>query len=371
MSFQKKSISFGIVDVNPKFEEDFDEAIFNASYSHVVPTKENDQAVLDFTSGVSLIDRDKESLELEDFKKGGLTYAAARKKERKIDRTMLQELLEKLIDEETKTTGCEVGRKRKKQLKEIAMDIASAPDNARIVSTGRRFVVLPGRDRMIVETTNYNKLIDAADVISRISQPLGNSIIPWNAEYLKTKYALGGSNWTSLRLSKKSDVEEEDIGKDFLTWLWIISDVKSVLANSPLPIEVQVTGDISLSNSATNVGARTIKLSKGTPALAKEGILGIVEGKKVQQASLSIAVDGRTFTATIDSDLVIKGYKTLEKSENLDSSSAFEWKFMMCADFIEGIEKLFKLFLERSSNGEIQNEVNTWLTEHIASKKTS
>ena len=113
--------------------------------------------------------------------------------------------------------------------------------------------------------------------------------------------------------------EKKFLGEEFLTWVWVTSEINSGLVNLEGlgPVEVWFEDRMVLESGSGNF--RQAVTCQGKNLELAEARTAIIEGKKVSQVRLRISSDGREWRLTVKAEGLelgsIRAPKTLDEDE--------------------------------------------------------
>lgn len=162
-------------------------------------------------------------------------------------------------------------------------------------------------------------------------------------------YSLGP---TSFSASIEDKAVSDDVGHDFLTWLWHMAEVapKELVTDTHGPVGVLVEGPLQFVMEGG--GAHKVNLSKGNPPISSETRCALQAGKKLARCKLSLAARGdEIWSGTFDaSTFVMTGLKVPASEEDLDPVSLFQMRVRKYDEFREMLTGLYVLFLRRRTD---------------------
>ncbi|MFH0878601.1 MAG: recombination-associated protein RdgC [Lentisphaerota bacterium] len=163
------------------------------------------------------------------------------------------------------------------------------------------------------------------------------------------------SDWrgTSFSPELDDDVMESRPGQEFLTWLWFMAETEE-------KVEIKDVGTVSLlvEGPLTFVregnGAYIIVLKQGEPVNSAEAKTCLMSGKKLKQATLTLALNEQTWRTTLDADeFIFRSLQVPQSKESLDSISRFQERMTGLQQFNDVFFGLYDLFVEqRKSSAE-------------------
>jgi hypothetical protein len=162
---------------------------------------------------------------------------------------------------------------------------------------------------------------------------------------------------------KDADVEQ-DIGTEFLTWLWFFSEAQG---GSLDKYAYGFDGPFTLIHEGQ--GAHEVTVKKGNPLISSEVKSALVAGKKLRKARLTVARGEQTWSCTIDGCSWAFGSLKTPKGERLDPVSALQERMISIGDFVGAIEAVYKKFLavradERQWAEEV-DRIRKWVDDRV------
>jgi hypothetical protein len=333
MSFEKGGMTFRVLKPQVARASETEQYLLDLSYLETPGV--GDYTTVDVCRGVTLHTGEKP--EGEDFLKyGENVYFAMRTRERVIDKKAVKELVNYLLDKFYTEKGYVAKGKNVKEIKENAEAILA--DKTFEDCSGIRAVLTRPKANLLVEGASIKKVdslldgmgLDTATNYTVLSpDELFTSITGKSpAEYLP--YSINGKSTTA------------EIGKDFLTWLWMASETDGKL---PGKIVTALCGDIVMKGEGRS--SLTTKLSKGTPWAGEEVCAAFNEHKKVSSAKFRVITkDDYIVECMIDEEFVFSGFKTITEIDGKDPQEIMDERIRMVESFLETIEALFERFLQ-------------------------
>lgn len=141
-------------------------------------------------------------------------------------------------------------------------------------------------------------------------------------------------------------------GREFLTWLWFRSDISGGIVEIPgkRTIELHFLDKMVLDLSGSD-SPQTVTITGGQSEL-REGMAALKEGKKIEEARISIKDAHEDFTVVIKASwLSFAGFRapSMQSSDSTDSPEAealFLEKMYLLEHFVDIIDELFAFFVE-------------------------
>lgn len=158
----------------------------------------------------------------------------------------------------------------------------------------------------------------------------------------------------------------ESIGADFLTWLWFLSEARGgiVRAGDLGQYGVIVEGPLWLVREGG--GAYEIVVRHGTPTSSAEAKTGLLGGKKLRRARVTLVQDKATWRATLDAEeLVVRGLK-LPEIEGQDPIGYFQERMRLLDQFADVLLFLYDRFVDERHDPRAwqaaQKEIHQWVS---------
>lgn len=139
---------------------------------------------------------------------------------------------------------------------------------------------------------------------------------------------------------KDADVEQ-DIGTEFLTWLWFFSES---LGGRLGEYAYGFDGPFTLIHEGQ--GAHEVTVKRGNPLMSSEVKSALLASKKLRKAKLTVARGDQTWSCSIDGITWAFGGLKTPKGERLDPVSALQERMHSIGTFIGAIEAVYKKFLD-------------------------
>ncbi len=141
----------------------------------------------------------------------------------------------------------------------------------------------------------------------------------------------------------------ENVGHDFLTWLWFFSEQEGgVLELDGDEWAVMLEGPLTF--FLEGEGAHVIVLKRGSPLLSSEAKTALLSGKKLASAAVTLARGDQLWSTTLDAEeFIFRGLK-LPKGEQMDAVSRFEDRMLALGAFRQAFLGFYDRFLEARAN---------------------
>ena len=221
-------------------------------------------------------------------------------------------------------------------------------------------------DEEFYSTASSDKSVDT--LFSSWKGTVGQEIFPYTpalAAQMLGKYDLKSLKPTSFSSEMTDSEVEQDIGTEFLTWLWYYVEACGGMCEG---YGFALEGPFTFIHEGN--GAHEIVVRKGNPGIAKEAKSALLAGKKLKKAKLTVAKGATMWTCSIDGREWTFGSLKLPKSEMLDPIGVFEERMLSIGSFVNGIEEVFKKFLVvRTDEAKWKKEVEgirSWVEDRAA-----
>lgn len=206
----------------------------------------------------------------------------------------------------------------------------------------------PGSEWLITDAST-DKQADALAIHFRHAQQITlESLSPATLAQELCKVDVTGLGPFSFSATIEDKAVSDDVGHDFLTWLWYMSEVapKELEAGGHGPVGVLVEGPLQFVMEGG--GAHKVNISKGNPPISSETRCALQSGKKLARCKLSFAKGDEIWSGTFDaSTFVATGLKVPASEEDLDPVSLFQMRVRKYDEFREILSGLYRLFLHR------------------------
>jgi hypothetical protein len=219
---------------------------------------------------------------------------------------------------------------------------------------------------VLYATATSDKQIDAFTLYFK--QTTGVDIIPltpFTVAAKERKTDLRDLPPTSFSPDCDDDTAEDQIGRDFLTWLWYFSEACGGIASlDDGEISVMIEGPLSFVFEGN--GAHETVLRKGMPVVSAEAKTALTCGKKLKRAKVTFARGEDVWTVNLDADeFVMRGAK-LPKGENLDAASKFQDRVLALETLRRILVGFYQRFLDERLKQEewqaIREDIHKWVS---------
>jgi hypothetical protein len=174
---------------------------------------------------------------------------------------------------------------------------------------------------------------------------------------------------TSFSPDCPDDTAEDQIGRDFLTWLWYFSEACGGIASLDVgSASVMIEGPLSFIFEGN--GAHETVLRKGMPVVSAEAKTALTCGKKLKRAKVTFACNENSWTTNLDADdFALRGTK-LPQGENLDPVSRFQDRVLAMESLREIIIGFYQRFLDERLNKDEWQAVRADIHKWVSNRKT-
>lgn len=138
----------------------------------------------------------------------------------------------------------------------------------------------------------------------------------------------------SFSAERPPDDASVDLGAEFLTWLWFLSETTG---------ETPDGGHVLVGVGPVLLGAaeEQVTLRGGVPTVCAEAKAALLAGKRVLRARVLFEQNGEAWIGTLDSSLTVRGLKLPEHEAVLDIRSQFEARMGLLEQYFNKLESLF------------------------------
>lgn len=229
----------------------------------------------------------------------------------------------------------------------------------------------PGSEFLYAEAAS-EKQMDALEAGFRES--MGFGLIPANETCAALKIArIGVHNLLPVSFSPDCNdaAMEQTPGRDFLTWLWFVSEYRagSVTVGADR-WNLCVEGPLGFAHDGN--GAHETWVRRGTPEISAEAKIALLSGKKLYRARLMFGRGQEAWQVTFDADrFLFRGLKLPEGDVPLDPVDRFQERMAAINTFTSLFYNLYGMFLkERTCDtwAEIKAEIHRWVAERRGQK---
>ena len=231
----------------------------------------------------------------------------------------------------------------------------------------------PG-DEILYADALSEKQVDA--FVLNVRETLGFGplpVTPSTAAIRRARINVAEIPVTSFSPECDDDFAENQIGRDFLTWLWFYSEVRTgmIKVDDHGEFGVMLEGPLVFVHGEAG-GAQEIALRRGFPVVSAEAKAALLSGKKLKRAYLVMVRGQETWRAGVDADeFLFRGLK-LPEGEKLDFISMFQARMTSLGVFRDVFFALFDRFLKERIDAaawrETQKGIHRWVRERTARK---
>jgi recombination associated protein RdgC len=222
---------------------------------------------------------------------------------------------------------------------------------------------------LVCATATSDKQIDALTL--GFEQAVGVRLIPLNpgtAAMKRKKVNVRDVERTSFSPECPDELAGDDLGMDFLTWLWFFSEDRGgALTVGGHRYAVMLEGPLAFFMEGD--GAHVTVLRDGQPLVSSEAKAALLAGKKLRSAKVVIADGGESWTAGVDADFVFRGLR-LPKGEALDPTGRFEERMLSFGRFRDVFLSFFDRFLDERAApaawAPTRAAIHAWVSGRVA-----
>ncbi len=163
-----------------------------------------------------------------------------------------------------------------------------------------------------------------------------------------------------------TDTEETYLGRDFLTWLWYRSEAVSNKFVVPDLGEFSFGIDGPLTLVAEEGNVQEAVLRKGLPTVSAEAFTGIMNGKKLRSAKVSLTLGDDIWSFTLDADTFTFKSMNLPDGQAMDRVARFEERIESLHTFQQAFFWLYSDFIKMLSGkdrDEHEKDIVSWTAD--------
>ena len=338
MPFERGSVTFTTFKLNGAWPEDALEN-FNAYRAGTLDSVKDDVQI-GWTTGRCLLDS---NLEENSVKAGGCWYLNLRKAERKIPSSLLNAIIkrEELVYMRANELDF-VPSKVKREIKAQAIESYLMKMPPAIAATP--MVYDPAAELLYLGTGSTRQIEDFIGFFYQTMNLEPLQITPGtmlNEEFGKLE--------TDLPILSLTDEPCTDmlIGRDFLTYLWYLSETGAVEISHPQygEFDLLVEGPLVFGAGDLAKGSAETSVKKGDlPQQSAEAKAALAVGKKLKKAKVTLTRGDDIWSGTFDADKFVFSSMNLPEGEELDPDSRFGERMQNIFIFNEAWKCCFKLF---------------------------
>ncbi len=341
MPFESGSISFRMYQLPRAIPE----PVLDGFRRRVAPPMDmvKDQPLYGWVTGRHLLDR---MIDENNAYFGGWLRLCLLQAERKIPASLLRaELKQEELVRLAVSGEAFLSRKERNELRQEIIDrlLPTMPPQLK----GMTFVHRPDSGELYAETladkqvdvfTSY--LRDAVGFAPTLLTPETLSMLKGHSD---------SREWAPCSYSAEVEPERTSplAGHDFMTWLWHQAELQpdKVPAGPHGKIGVLLEGPITLVMEGG--GAHELSLRKGNPLQGAEAKAGLLAGKKLRKATLSLVKGETIWRLNLDGEtLAVRSFKPAVAEGQLDALSRFQDRMLQVENVSDLLQGLFMSFVE-------------------------
>ena len=347
MPFETGSVSFRIYQLPRQLPE----PLLDGFLRRVAPPLDTirDQPVYGWVTGRHLLDR---QIDDNNAFLGGYLRLCLLQAERKIPTSLLRaELKQEELIRMAVSGNDGISRREKTEMKQEIVDrlLPNMPPQLK----GMTFVHRPG-DSLLFAETLAEKQVDV--FTSYLREALGFPPQVATPETLALQLGKTDSReWAPCSFSPEVEPDRTSplAGHEFMTWLWFQSERNpdKVPAGPEGTAGVLVEGPLTLVMEGG--GAHELALRKGNPTLSAEAKAGLLAGKKLRKATVTLTRGDAVWRMTLDGEtLAVRSFKPVVAENNLDFISRFQDRMRQVEMVARLLTGLYGAFVEERRAGD-------------------
>lgn len=166
----------------------------------------------------------------------------------------------------------------------------------------------------------------------------------------------------------KDIVDDTNIGRDFLTWLWYYSETQGNLKHETYgDLDIFIEGPLTMSCAGESQGAAETLIKNGeSPQRSAEAKAALLIGKKLKKAKFSLTNIDKVFVGNFDADKFAVGSLHLPDGEKMDDFNRFEDRMQNLIIFQAALEAYFNKFVESLLADDVadtQEKIQQWVLD--------
>lgn len=237
---------------------------------------------------------------------------------------------------------------------------------------GMGLVHLPESQEVFVEATS-DKQVDALEASFR--ETLGFGLVPatpQNAAAKRLHIDVRDIAASSFSPDCEDEAADNNIGEDFLTWLWFYSETRGGIIKLPTGGDFAIMIEGPLTFILEGQGAHETVLRRGSPEISVEAKISLLGGKKLRKARLLLARGKDTWQVTLDADqFIFRGLK-LPEGEKLEPVSRFQERMTSLSTFTTAFLEIYDRFLRERTDEKVwektRKAMHQWVSGRAARK---
>ena len=349
MPFEVGSVSLRVMRLTRPLPKDAVDKFAAQALPPVEYLKED--PLFGWVTGRHLMDRD---IDEESARWGGILRLALVKAEKKIPNSLLKAEVRAQELHRMKETGQHfLSKKDRQEIRDAtkAILLPKMPPQLK----GTAIINEPGSEWLFTEAAP-DKAADELCIHFRHAQQITlESMTPATLAQERKKIDVTGLGPVSFSPNIEDKAVSDEVGYDFLTWLWHVSETnpKSLVTETHGPVGVLIEGPLTFVMEGG--GAHEISLRKGNPPISSEAKACLLAGKKLSQCKLSLARGDEIWSGGfVAQSFVTRSLKPPSSEEDLDPVSLFQMRIRKFDEYREMITGLYDLFLD------IRRDRNPW-----------
>ena len=202
------------------------------------------------------------------------------------------------------------------------------------------------------------------------SHTLGFNVTPWLPSTLAlARKSMDVRDWRATSFSP--DVPDDRAGlhpgREFLTWLWFVGEVRGGTFELPDVGSVSCQLEGPLAFAGEEESAPEIVLRKGEPLGSAEAEASLRAGRKLKRACLTLARFDETWSTTLDADEFTFRSLRLPDTESFQPEARFQERIELLNNFRGMFMEIYDAFLEERGDAArwkaTQGEIHEWVKD--------
>lgn len=361
MGFERGTVSYRIFEAPRTLPEDaLDRVMENSApaIDHIVEGK-----VMGWVTGRHMLDR---RIEDETVNFGGYYRLALMQAEKKIPTSLLKAEIQQEELARKSARGAEfLSRKERTEIREEITARLLPQMPPQLKSTP--YIHNPESLRFYCGALN-DKACDEFNIY--FTHTFGYSAVPISPESAamsRKRVDTRDMYASSFSPEVADELVDDNIGRDFLTWLWFVSEEREGVIDIPNVGRFAILIQGPLTFTMEGAGAHETTLRKGNPTLSAEAKTSLLSGKKISKAKFAFALGETLYEVTVGDDFVFRSLKLSDPEESLDAVSLFMERMQQINDLSEAFLGAYDIFIDLRSDREKwkaeRTKIHKWVND--------
>ena len=341
MPFERGSFTVGIFTLNGPWPEDALKR-FNIHHAGTLDSVKDDVQI-GWTSGKCLLDT---NLEENNVMMGGCWYLNLRKAERKIPSALMNAIVRREEIVHMRANNLDfVPSKVRRDIKAQVTEqyLMKMPPALSAIP----MVYDPASKLLYVGASSPKQIDEFIGFFFQTMELEPQQVTP--GAMLNSEFGKLETDLPALPVNDDAGADDLTMGRDFLTYLWYLSETGATKITHPQygEFELLIEGPLAFAAGAEAQGAGETVVKKGDhPQQSAEVKAALSVGKKLKKAKVTLTRGDDIWSGTFDADKFVFGSLSLPEGEELDPDSRFGERMQNLYIFHEAWQCCFRTFAE-------------------------